>query len=253
MRPDELAGRCGKQSDGSAKTREVKLCCIWSAETRDAEGRPQRDVGSVSYSAAIETAALRDTDPGISPFARRVLREAHRRGFERARRRIMLGDGAPWIWKLTDEHFPGAIQIVDRYHAKEHLSRAAQEIWGAVSAIGRAWAAERHAELDAGKLDALISAYSRHAATNEEARKCVDYLQTNRDRMRYPEFQAVGLCTSTGVLEAGCKVVVGQRLKRSGMHWTLRSANRILALRCARLGRRFEGFWKRRAQLLLAA
>jgi hypothetical protein len=121
MRSAELNGRVGKQPDGSAKTREVKLCTIWSAQSRDSHGNPQRDEGSVTYSAAIESAALADTDPGISPFARRVLREASRRGFQQTARQVVLADGAPWIWNLTNEHFPQATQILDRFHAKQHL------------------------------------------------------------------------------------------------------------------------------------
>jgi hypothetical protein len=128
MRASEVVGRVGKQADGSAKTREVKLCTIWSAESRDAEGNPVRDPGSVSYSAAIESAATRDTDLGLSEFAEWVFREATRRGFDRARRPVVLGDGAIWIWNLADEHFPGAIQIVDRFHAKQYLSLVAKAI-----------------------------------------------------------------------------------------------------------------------------
>ena len=126
MRPAELEGRPGKQPDGSAKTREVKLCTVWSAEGRDEEGTPVRDAGSVTYSAAIESAASRDTDDDPSAFAARAMREATRRGFDRAPRRAVLGDGAPWIWNLATEHFPDALQIVDRFHAKQHLSGRGQ-------------------------------------------------------------------------------------------------------------------------------
>ena len=87
------------------------------AKRRDYEGLPVRDPGSVSYSAAIESAATLDTDEELSAFAQRVEREARRRGFDQARRRVVLGDGALWIWNLADELFPGAIQIVDLYHA----------------------------------------------------------------------------------------------------------------------------------------
>lgn len=97
MRAAELAGRAGKQPDGSASTREVKLVTVWTAEGRDAEGIPVRDPGSVSYSAAIESAASRDTDDAPSAFAGRAEREAQRRGFDVAERRVVLGDGAPWI------------------------------------------------------------------------------------------------------------------------------------------------------------
>src|SRR5437867_4330526 len=111
MRTSELEGREGKQPDGSAKTRQVKLVSVWSAEGRDEEGIPVRDPGSVTYSAAIESAASRDTDPEVSEFAKRAAREAARRGFDQAPRRVVLGDGAVWIWNIADEQFPGAIQI----------------------------------------------------------------------------------------------------------------------------------------------
>ncbi|MDA1196170.1 MAG: ISKra4 family transposase, partial [Planctomycetota bacterium] len=123
-----------------------------------------RDRGSVSYSAAIESAATLDTDTTLSAFARRAEREARRRGFERAERRVVIGDGAPWIWKLADELFPGAIGIVDLFHAKEHLSAVAAAIYGAASDLGRQWARERHTELDDGRLDELLDAMRVHAA-----------------------------------------------------------------------------------------
>ena len=248
MRAAELAGRVGKQPDGSAKTREVKLCTVWSAEARDEDGTPVRDPGSVSYSAAIERAASRDTDDCPSDFAARVVREATRSGFDQAQRRVVLGDGAPWIWNLAGEHCPGALQIVDRFHAKEHLSDVAKALYGPTSDLAQAWAQRRYTELEGGDLDALLRALRTHALVTDEARKCVDYIERNRHRMRYPEFRAQGLCTSTGVVEAGCKVAIGTRLKRAGMHWTVAGANAIIALRCMKLSGRFEDFWERRSR-----
>ena len=253
MRPAELTGRPGKQPDGTAKTREVKLCTVWSAEARDAHGTPVRDPGSVSYSAAIESAASRETDAAPAAFAQRVVREATRRGFAQVPRRVVLGDGAPWIWNLADEQFPDALQILDRFHAKEHLSTVAKAVYGPVSAVGRQWAQRRYAELEAGATTALLRALARHAAAHDEARQCIDYIQHNRTRMRYAAFRAAGLCTSTGVVEAGCKVAIGSRLKRTGMHWTEAGANAIIALRCCRLSGRFEDFWERRAETQRAA
>ena len=248
VRKEELVDRAGKQPDGSAKTREVKLCTVWSAEGRDEEGTPVRDEGSVSYSAAIESAAQKDTDEAPSEFATRVEREATRRGFERATRRAVLGDGAKWIWNLATEHFPDAIQIVDRFHAKQHLSDVAKLIYGAGSDLGEQWARQRHDELDAGDTEAVLRALRVHSPKDDEARKCVDYVEGNRARMRYAEFRAAGLCTSTGVVEAGCKVAIGTRCKRTGMHWTVAGADAIIALRCCKLSGRFEEFWERRAQ-----
>jgi Uncharacterised protein family (UPF0236) len=248
MRSSELRGRAGKQVEGSAKTREVKLCTVWSAESRDAEGHPVRDEGSVTYSAAIESAAAADADPQGSEFAQRVGREAQRRRFEQAVHRVVLGDGAPWIWNLAQELFPGAIEIVDRFHVKQHLSEVAKVLYPTNPRRAHHWAQQRHQELDVGQLPRIRQALLRHAVRCEEARKCADYLQRNQQRLRYPEFHARGLCTSSGVVEAGCKVTVGTRLKRAGMHWSLRGANAIIALRCCRLSGRFEDFWERRAQ-----
>ena len=86
-----------------------------------------------------------------------------------------------------------------------------------------------------------------HANAIDEARKCLDYFTRNRSRMRYPEFRAQGLCVSTGVVEAGCKVAIGTRCKRTGMHWTVAGVDAIIALRCCKLSGRFEDFWERRS------
>jgi len=247
MRASELLGREGKQPDGSSKTREVKLVTVWSAEGRDEEGTPVRDAGSVTYSAAIESAASKDTDDDPSAFAARAMREATRRGFDRAERSAVLGDGAPWIWNVANDHFPEAVQIVDRFHAKQHLSDVAKAIWGAQSDSHTPWAKARHDELDAGDIDAVLAALAVHAGGVEEARQCFDYVTTNRVRMRYAEFRAAGLCTSTGVVEAGCKTAIGTRCKRAGMHWTVAGADAIIALRCYKLSGRFEDFWERRS------
>ena len=247
VRKEELVGRSGKQPDGSAKTREVKLVTVWSAEGRDEQGTPMRDPGSISYSAAIESAAQKDTDKVPSEFAARVVREATRRGFESAPRSAVLGDGAKWIWNLATEYFPAAIQIVDRFHAKQHLSDVAKSIYGAGSDLGKHWVHERYDELDAGDLEALLCALRTHSSKDEEARKCLGYVEENRARMRYAEFRAKGLCTSTGVVEAGCKVAIGTRCKRAGMHWTVTGADAIIALRCCKLSGRFEDFWERRS------
>jgi Uncharacterised protein family (UPF0236) len=246
MRKSEVAGRAGKQSDGSAKTREAKLVTLWTAEARDEEDMPMRDPGSITYSAAIESAATTDTSPDRSDFAERVLREATRRRFTEAPRCVVLGDGSAWIWNTAAELFPQAIHILDRFHAKEHLSKVGKLIYGD-SDPGKKWIQRRYDELDEGRLKPLLKALDRHAAGHEQARECADYMRNNRDRMRYPQFHKQGLCTSTGVVEAGCKVVIGTRLKRAGMHWTVYGANAIIALRCSKLSGRYEDFWERRS------
>ena len=248
MRAPEVADRAGKQADGSAKTREAKVVTIWTAESRDKQGKPTRDPGSITYSAAIESAATQDTSPELSDFAARVLREATRRGFTEATRQVVLGDGSTWIWNTAGELFPEATQILDRFHAKEHLSTVGKVIFGN-SEAGKAWIQQRYDELDEGRLSSLVKALRPY----REARECIHYLWNNRRRMRYPRFHQQGFCTSTGVVEAGCKVVIVTRLKRAGMHWTVKGANAIIALRCSKLSGRFEDFWEHRSDQVKAA
>ena len=248
MRPAELADRPGKQSDGSSKTREVKLCVVWSAETTDNQGIPVRDEGSATYSAAIESAASPDTGETPSDFAARVLRETARRRFDQVDRQVAIGDGAPWIWNTVEEHFPQALQILDLFHAKEHLGTVGKAIFGPESDRTRPWIQERHEELDAGKIDAILAVLKLYEHRIDCARQCIGYLEENRYRMNYPEFRAQGLCVSSGMVESGCKTAIGARLKQSGMFWTLKGSNAIIALRCTKLSGRLEGFFERRAQ-----
>ena len=154
----------------------------------------------------------------------------------------------PWIWNIADDQFPDATQIVDRYHAKQHLNDLGKALYGLTAPRAAPWAERRKEELDAGRFRALLTAIRRHVTRSDAARRCLHYFQTNRERMRYPEFHAQGLCTSTGVVEAGCKVAIGTRLKRAGMHWTKQGSNAIIALRCSKLSGRFQDFWERRSE-----
>ncbi len=129
MRPEEVAGRPGKQEDGSSKTREAKLCLTWTASHTDERGVPVRDKGSVRYVGGLLSASAPDTRRTPSDFAQLVLRESRRTGFDQARTQVVPGDGAAWIWNTASEHFPNAIQIVDLFHAKEHLSTVAKAIF----------------------------------------------------------------------------------------------------------------------------
>jgi hypothetical protein len=253
MRAAEVAGRAGKQPDGSAKTREAKLVTMWTAESRDDKNKPVRDAGSITYSAAIESAAAPDTSLDRSDFAERVLREATRRGFTEAPRSVVLGDGSAWIWNTAKELFPQAIQILDRFHAKQHLSDVGKIVHSANSEERKLWIQQRYDDLDEGRIETLLQALDQQAPAHEEAGKCAEYFRHNRERVRYPEFHTQGLCTATGVVEAGCKVAIGTRLKRAGMHWTESGANAIIALRCSKLSGRYEDFWERRSNLKKAA
>ena len=156
-----------------------------------------------------------------------------------------MGDGAAWIWNLAAEMFPGAIQIVDYFHAAEKLWEAARALGGAEGQV-KAWAEARCADLKAGRLDGLLATLRAHAGSCKVAEQCADYIERNRERMRYDKFRAQGLHIGSGVVEAACKSVVGGRVKQSGMHWTEDGANAILELRSCILSGRYEQFWELR-------
>src|SRR5207302_9539424 len=174
---------------------------ISSAESLDAEGTPIRGAGSVTYSAAVESACALDTAAARSPFAQRVWREAARRRFCQASRTVVLGDGALWIWNIADDQFPDATQIVDRYHAKQYLSDVGKALYGPTAPRAAQWAERRKEEHDTEKFRALLTAIRRQVCRSEDARRCLPYFQTNRHSMCYPDFHAQGLCTSTGFVE----------------------------------------------------
>lgn len=238
----ETAGRRGKGEQGEARTREAKLGCVFTQTTMDEKGRPQRDEASTSYVGAIEIAA---------EFGWRIYGEAERRGLSRAEKVIVLGDGAPWIWGIAEEHFPGAIQIVDLYHARQHLADLSKLIYGPETPQGKRWSRERMAQLDEGDVESVLRCMRRLRPTGGKAkealRKTIKYFENNLERMRYHEFRRQGLFVGSGVVEAGCKTVIGRRLKQSGMHWSVRGANDIIALRCCQLSGRWEEFWEMRA------
>ena len=238
----ETAGRRGKGESGEARTREAKLGCVFSQTGVDEKGRPVRDQASTTYVGAIEVAEA---------FGWRIYGEAERRGARRAAQVIIIGDGALWVWGIAAEHFPNATQIVDLYHAREHLIDLSKIVYGVGHSKAKQWGAEQIAQLDEGEVEAVLSGMRRLRPTaenvKEELRKTVNYFETNIERMRYAEFRRQGLFVGSGVIEAGCKTIVGQRLKQSGMRWSLRGANAIIALRCAQLSGRWEEFWEMRA------
>ena len=173
-------------------------------------------------------------------------RETQRRGFHGAALQVVIGDGAKWIWSIADEQFPEAIQIIDLFHAKETISNAAKAIFPTDSEFGAQWAKTCRDELEAGKLESIIEKLEAFGDNRKEALQCREYLVANKSRLNYPRFRRLGLCTSSGIVESGCKHVIGARVKQSGMHWTVRGANAIIALRCFKLSGRFDGFLDQR-------
>lgn len=239
--PKETEGRTGKGDDGKAHTREVKLGCVFTQTTIDAEGRPVRDEESTTYTGAIETAA---------EFGARIYTEAEQRGWNRAQKKVVIGDGADWIWNIGQEHFPGAIEIVDLYHARQHLWDLGGKLHPHEQAAKRRWVMAHQHLLDEGRIEQLAAKLRgltrHHPQLTESIRIEANYFQSSAARMRYPEFRRQSLFVGSGVIEAGCKTIIAGRLKRSGMFWTVRGANAVIALRCCRYSREFNDYWEAR-------
>lgn len=239
MVPAEVAERSGKQADGRAHTREVKLAVLFTQTKLDDEGRPVRDAGSSSYLATFEAA---------DHFGSLVYAEARRRGSDHAKQLVVLGDGAPWIWNLAAEHFPTATQIVDFYHAREHLYALGALAAPALGERHTSWLAQRLAELDRGDIETLLRCgadLNLSSAVAVEVEKALGYFERNTERMRYQKFRQLGHFVGSGAVESGCKAVIGQRLKLSGMRWTVRGAASVVTLRCHQASGRWEEIWQR--------
>jgi len=237
VRKSELVGRPGKQPDGTARTREAKLGCVFTQVGLDPEGYPQRDPDSTTYVGAIESSTL---------FGWRMYAEAVRRGLEQAKTVIALTDGQRYNHTIVQTHFPEAVHIVDLFHAFEHLTAMAQLLGGAEAKAPKAW----RDLLEAGDVRGLVRKAGKHLPTSVQAKKALfkelGYFENNAPQMRYAEFRANNFFVGSGVVEAGCRTVIGQRLKQSGMRWSVRGANAIIALRCCILSGRFEDFWASR-------
>lgn len=238
MRRRYLRGRKGKKG-GRARTREVKVGTVFTHRNpTQPDQRPERDHASTTYLAAIVAA---------DDFGPLLRHEALRRGMGSAKTVVFLGDGAVWVWKLARLNFPGAVCILDYYHACEHLKLLADALYREGTRLSkrryRLWKKwllkDKVADIIAQAKTDLPNGGERKAAHLQ-----VGYLERNRSKMLYQTFRAKGYFIGSGVVEAGCKIVVGQRLKQSGMLWSRKGAEHLLAVRCALLSGWFEDFWK---------
>ena len=238
MTAKETAGRDGKGADGRARTREVQLAVFFTQDKLDDKGYPVRDPAPPA------------TSPPSSPrtsFAGLVEAEGIRRGARHVRQFTILGDGAAWIWGIADAKFPEATQIVDIWHAREHLHDLARLLEFMLGDQREDWLAARLDDLDHGDIDGICAAarvYPLLGSKKDELRTALGYFENNALRMRHKWFRSRGLFTGSGVVEAGCKAVIGQRLKSSGMRWTVNGAGAIATLRCHQATCRDDQIWQ---------
>jgi hypothetical protein len=240
MRPEELKGRRGKQADGSAKTRQVYLGCVFTQHRVDEKGHPVRDWESTTYISSFKS---------INEFGPSLRQEAIRRGMASAGKVVLLIDGASGLENMGRQNFKDCVQIVDFYHALEHAGLVLAALIGKDHSDYKARHHRWAKRLLKDKAEALIEQTRRECAGKPQAQaveKELGCFVRNIKRMQYGTFRAKGYFIGSGVVEAGCKTVIGGRCKQSGMFWSEPGAENILALRCIHSSRRLNNFWKDR-------
>ena len=240
MVPEELVGRKGKHAEGKAKTRQVYLGCVFTQHRVDDKGRPVRDWESTTYVSSFKP---------IDQFGPLLRQEALRRGMGSAAKVVLLLDGAQGLENMGKLNFKDCVQIVDFFHALEHAGLVLAALIGKdhpdYKTRLRRWAKR----LLKDKVQALIEAARQECAGKPQAaavEEALHYFVSNVSRMQYGTFRAAGYFIGSGVVEAGCKTVIGGRCKHSGMFWSEAGAENILSLRCIHSSRRLDEFWKHR-------
>ena len=247
MRKSELADIRGKGENGKAKTRMINLGCVFTQLKTDEEGNPMRDHDSTTYLSSFES---------ISDFGIYLRREALGRGLATVPKTVLLVDGASGLEKMGRDFFPEAVQIVDFYHACEHLKVLSVLLLShqgqrAVERRRKNW----KKRLFNGRVEKIITLARKEAfriGKVAEVEKVLGYFVNNIERMQYGAFREQGFFIGSGVVEAGCRSVVGTRCKQSGMFWTVNGAENILAFRCIHSSRRLDAFWMHRRNNLAA-
>lgn len=241
MRKEELVGRAGKQADGSAKTRSAYLGCVFTQHHTDEKGCPVRDYESTTY--------VSNLGP-LEDFGPMLRQEAIRRGVGQAQKVVLLIDGAPGLEHMGHLNFRDAIQIVDFYHGAEHVGKVVEALLGSKEHPEYKSRRSRWVRRLLGNgVENLIKETRQECAGKpraEAVEEQLGYFVNNVERMKYRTFRRQGFFIGSGVIEAGCKTVIGSRCKQSGMFWGEAGAEKILALRCIHSSRRLEAFWKAR-------
>ena len=247
MRTEELVGRAGKQEDGTAKTRSAYLGCVFTQHKCDEKGRPVRDYESTTYVSSM--GPLEDFGPTLR-------QEAIRRGMGQVQQVVLLIDGAPGLENMGRLNFSHALQIVDFYHAVEHAGEVLNALLGSKTHPDYKARRSRWVKrLLRNGVDNLVKETRQECVGKPQAQaveKELGYFINNLDRMKYGTFRKQGFFIGSGVIEAGCKTVIGSRCKQSGMFWGEPGAQNILALRCVNSSRRLADFWKSRLNDLAA-
>lgn len=240
MIPKETEGRPGKHPDGRSRTREVKIGCLFTQAHATPGGEPVRVEGSASYIATFEAA---------EGFADQLKAEYRRRGLDKVRQPIVIGDGAKWIWNIAERLFPEATHIVDYWHASEHVHDLVK-LFDHLLSDPKTFTDQLIDHLNNGDIDAIVAAVealkldSYQGTLGAKTLKALDYFTSNAHRMQYHHYRANSWFIGSGPVEAACKTIVAQRAKQAGMRWTITGLDPVLALRALTRSGREQTIWE---------
>jgi hypothetical protein len=193
---------------------------------------------------------------GVDDVAWTLVLLARRLGYQNAKQRAFIADGAAWLWKLQEAYFPRATAILDWYHLAEHVHKAANALYGQGSQQAQEWARRIKDELWEGRVGVALSLARQELAKTRSPNKraalqeLLTYLENNQHHMDYPRYRELGLPVGSGQVEAQCKTLVGARCKQAGMrNWTYQGAEAVLRLRAARQDGSFNELWSRKLRI----
>jgi hypothetical protein len=250
VEPAAVTGPCYVGIDGGmifvdGRWQEAKLGCVYQARDRVELSPTRREL------MARQVVAVRGEPAALGAL---LWPRARAAGIDERREVVVLGDGAPWIWNLAAEHFPKRVEILDWYHAKEHVSTTARVLYGEGTERSAQWRQEQLDRLWDDRVEEVIAglrflgAHQRSAAKRQAVEDLHRYLSTNRARMRYRTFRDAGYQIGSGAAESAIGHVVQQRMKRAGMRWGASGADAVLALRSVyRSIGAWNNFWRDRA------
>ena len=199
-----------------------------------------QETESALYVAGRETSEM---------FGQRLWKYLEARGIDRDSIRLILGDGAPWIWNLADMHFYGVRQLLDFYHASEHLYATADLLWHEKGKAMK-WMQDRQKQLKEGHMSNFFASLTllarRHEAKDSDGgpQRLLKYFKDNQNRLDYMSAGKNHLPIGSGVVESAARHIVQQRLKLSGMRWSDFGAQAVLNLRTLHRSGEFEQYWE---------
>jgi hypothetical protein len=220
--------------------KEAKVAAIYETETvRQPDGTAKVRAVDITYVVSFDEAAT---------FAQHVYVEAARRGLHQAEEVIVLGDGAEWIWNHIADVCDDPVEILDFYHASQHVWAAGQALYGEDTPETDRWVEQCLDDLLTDGPDALLSRLWRAAdeasgAAREAVIDEINYFTKRKHRMLYPELRAAGYHIGSGSVESACQRILGARLKQSGMIWSREGAQAMAQLRATVLSGRWDEYW----------